>query len=547
MGTNHVQNLTNAYDPSGNITSITDNLASSRTQTLGYDNLNRLNSASGLYGSQSYTYDGVGNRLTRVIGSTTDTYAYSSTANQISTVTTGSNVRSFTYAASGQVTQDVRDPSDTDTFTYNDNGRSVTAKLNGSTVGSYTYNAFEQRVQKVEANGVVVPINNISLSSINLSDVTLNSGSMTSACHAGQTMTDSRRIIELDGLRGVAALIVVVSHYFGEVAHGSRLVTFGWLGVEIFFVLSGFLIGSIILENHAKSNFFGTFYLRRAARIFPIYALTCIATLCLAAATSGHIWSDHPYSSPVYAIFGTNIAMSLIGGGGTWLRPTWTLDVEEQFYLLLPLLIFFTPRRLLPWLLAALWLLATAFRSYFTPANPEAALSLLPCRMDLLLGGVLIALISRQFDASRYLTVLRIIPLASMIALVAISALSPFGLFLILGSAIASIGIASFLLAIINGAPEGARYRSPVLRYFGQISYALYLVHQPVAGVLHGVLLNSAPDIGTFAQLGVTILAIAVSIAIATASWRWLESPILTWARRHKFGVGIPATEPHSV
>lgn len=359
-------------------------------------------------------------------------------------------------------------------------------------------------------------------------------------------MIDGRRIVELDGLRGVAALIVIVSHYFGEVAHGSRLVTFGWLGVEIFFVLSGFLIGSIILENHAKPKFFGIFYLRRAARIFPIYALTCVATLCLAAATSGHIWSDHPYSPPVYAVFGTNIAMSLTGGGGTWLRPTWTLSVEEQFYLLLPLLIFFTPRRLLPWLLVALWLFATAFRIYFTPVNPEAALSLLPCRMDLLLGGVLTALVSRHFDVSRYLKVLRIIPLASMIALVAISALSPFGLFLILGSAIASIGIASFLLAIINGAPEGTRYRSPVLRYFGQISYALYLIHQPIAGILHGVLLNRSPDIGSLAQFGVTILAIVVSIGIATASWKWLESPILTWARRHKFGAGIPVIEPHA-
>lgn len=84
-----------------------------------YDNLNRLNSASGLYGSQSYTYDGVGNRLTRVIGGTTDTYAYSPTANQINTVTTGSNVRTFHYFASGQVSEDIRDPSSDYTFAAN--------------------------------------------------------------------------------------------------------------------------------------------------------------------------------------------------------------------------------------------------------------------------------------------------------------------------------------------------------------------------------------------------------------------------------------------
>lgn len=143
-----IQDLTYGYDVAGNITSITDNQTSARSQTLTYDDLNRLWTASGLYGSQSYTYDGVGNRLTRVIGGTTDTYAYSSTANQVSTITTGSNVRTFTYLNSGQTSDDARDPSNDYTFSYDNNGRSVTAKLNGSAVGSYLYNAFEQRVEK---------------------------------------------------------------------------------------------------------------------------------------------------------------------------------------------------------------------------------------------------------------------------------------------------------------------------------------------------------------------------------------------------------------
>jgi peptidoglycan/LPS O-acetylase OafA/YrhL len=83
------------------------------------------------------------------------------------------------------------------------------------------------------------------------------------------------------------------------------------------------------------------------------------------------------------------------------------------------------------------------------------------------------------------------------------------------------------MLAVMLGAPEGKRYRSPVLRYFGQISYALYLVHQPISGLLHGVLLDSTPDVGTLPQLGVTVLAFAVSVAVAAASWTWLERPIL--------------------
>ncbi|WP_293381800.1 RHS repeat-associated core domain-containing protein [Phenylobacterium sp.] len=155
LGTVAVQNLTNGFDPAGNITAITDAIASGRTQALTYDDLNRLATASGVYGAQSYTYDGVGNRLTRVVGATTDTYAYPSTSNQIATITTGSNVRSFSYLASGQVSGDVRDSSHSYTFVANNNGRNASASLNGSTVGSYVYNALEQRVGKTASGSTI--------------------------------------------------------------------------------------------------------------------------------------------------------------------------------------------------------------------------------------------------------------------------------------------------------------------------------------------------------------------------------------------------------
>ena len=132
-GATTVQNLTNGFDPAGNITFITDAVSSNRSQTIGYDDLNRVASASGIYSAQSYSYDGVGNRLSRTIGATTDTYAYSSTANRISTITTGANVRTFSYLASGQVSGDVRDASHSFTFTANNNGRNASATLNGTT------------------------------------------------------------------------------------------------------------------------------------------------------------------------------------------------------------------------------------------------------------------------------------------------------------------------------------------------------------------------------------------------------------------------------
>lgn len=128
-GTATVQNVTNGFDPSGNITSITDHLASPRSQTLTYDDLSRVATASGAYGAQSYSYDGVGNRLSRNANGLIDTYAYSSISNRLSSITSASgNVRSFTYAASGQVSEDVRDVSDTYTFSANNDRPAVVVR-----------------------------------------------------------------------------------------------------------------------------------------------------------------------------------------------------------------------------------------------------------------------------------------------------------------------------------------------------------------------------------------------------------------------------------
>jgi len=345
-----------------------------------------------------------------------------------------------------------------------------------------------------------------------------------------------KRIPELDGIRGLAALAVVVAHYFGEVPHGLSALTVAWLGVDVFFVLSGFLIGSIILAQRDSPDFFRIFYLKRCARIVPVYAAVCVLTLFAAAMTAGHIWSDVPFSPGVYTIFGANFVMSAGNtAGDVWLRPTWTLDVEEQFYLVLPLLICATPQKLLPSLLAALWGSATVLRLILVPSHPMAALVLFPCRMDFLLAGVMLALLTRSVQLSRYVTALRLSPLIATVALLVLHAAFGANAFTIFGGTIASVGIAGFLGAVICGAPEAARYGSPVLRYFGSISYCLYLVHQPIAGLLHGLLLNSAPDVGSAAAFAVTVLAMAVSIAVAGASWIWLERPILAWAQRYRF------------
>lgn len=342
-----------------------------------------------------------------------------------------------------------------------------------------------------------------------------------------------KRIAELDGLRGFSAILVLLAHYIGETPHGLRFLTLGWVGVDIFFVLSGFLIGGIILDHSAETGFFRWFYFRRITRIQPVYYAIFILTLGAVAVTRGHAWSDEPWSASVYATFTTNIAMAWHNtAGSVWLRPAWTLSVEEQFYIVLPLMIVLLPRKLLVPCLVSLWCIALPLRIALAPAHPFAALTLLPCRMDLLLAGVLLAICYRRYDLTRYLFWLRLAPLICLCLMLGIRLELGERVFLLASNTFASVGIATFILAILLGAPEAARYRGPVLRWFGQISYCLYLVHQPVAGLLHGLLRNQRPDINSPAAIAVTVLAAAVSVALAALSWYFLERPILAWAAR---------------
>lgn len=351
------------------------------------------------------------------------------------------------------------------------------------------------------------------------------------------------RIPELDGIRGLAALAVVLAHYFGEPAHGISALTVGWIGVSVFFVLSGFLIGGIIDENRNAPNFLKVFYVRRGARILPVYFAVCLLTLWAVLLTGGRAWSDTPFSAWVYGVFGQNIALPVWGGGGKWLLPTWTLAVEEQFYLVLPMIFLVAPRRLLAPVLIALWLSAPLVRMAGLD-NPYAALTLLPSRMDLLLSGVLAAMLNARFDLSRHLLTLRLVPLVCAVLLLGLAIFSRIAgsdaALTVLNPSVLGVGVGAFLLSLVHGAPEAKRFGSPILRYFGEISYALYLVHQPMSGLLHGLILGTRPDIGTSAQIAVSLLAVGCSIGIATASWRWLEAPCLAWGRKFRFGEDTP-------
>lgn len=159
--------------------------------------------------------------------------------------------------------------------------------------------------------------------------------------HMSTREDHSSRNPSLDGLRGLAIALVILYHL--------NLVGFGWVGVQLFFVLSGFLITRLLLalrEQPSLGSYLKIFYGRRALRIFPVYYLYLLLLLllwwALPTAQQGPVAEQWRYAASY-----TSNWLGMTGGHQKtyFLDHFWSLPIEEQFYLFWPLLLFFTPRR----------------------------------------------------------------------------------------------------------------------------------------------------------------------------------------------------------
>ena len=362
-----------------------------------------------------------------------------------------------------------------------------------------------------------------------------------------------RRVVALDGLRGLMTIFVVVSHYFGEVPSGLPVLMVGWLAVDMFFVLSGYLVGRLILEKGGASNFLGVFYVRRAYRTLPIYMVSVVAIFGLVGLID-RPWARAETSFPLwsYLTFNQNVFMAAHDTvGHEWLGPTWTMGLEEHFYLVLPFLFLLVPRRRLAGVLCAIGLAAVIARAailLLAPAWWMTTLVFLPTRADVLVCGVLgaLALSGRGADGSgpvRFDLSLRLAAPALLVVACLLKSLDGGqGLvFQVLGPLAVSLACTAFLLALVRGAPEAARFRSPVLRFFGTTSYAVYLTHMPVLGLMHGFVLGAKPDVATPAQWAVTAAALPVCVAVGWLLTRVIEAPISAYGRGWHWRAGASA------
>jgi peptidoglycan/LPS O-acetylase OafA/YrhL len=354
-----------------------------------------------------------------------------------------------------------------------------------------------------------------------------------------------QRVLALDGLRGLLTILVVVAHFFGEVPNGIRGLAFGWFAVSAFFVLSGYLVGGQAIEKIDRANFLFVFYMRRICRTWPIYLLSVGFVFACMSIFDGHPWAQDAKALPLwsYFSFSQNFLMAAHDSSGAyWLTPTWTLTVEEHFYLLVPAMFLLVPRRLLMPACCVAILASLIFRTLVFKAGlmPQmAGLTLLPGVADGLLCGLIAAILIKSpgVNWARYDTLLRS---AAIIALLTTMALKLFGsehntAFYIWSPLVVSIGCAMYILAAVCGSPEGKRLEHKFYRFFGANSYSIYLTHLPVLGLMHGLILDAKPDIATPAQFAVTVAALLVSTLVGWLLTLYVEHPITSYGRTWKW------------
>jgi peptidoglycan/LPS O-acetylase OafA/YrhL len=373
---------------------------------------------------------------------------------------------------------------------------------------------------------------------------------------------DSRgRIPALDGLRAIAVLLVVVTHYYAIVPgpEGSALhdwlqhaFSLGFVGVDLFFVLSGFLIGGIVLDHRESTSLLSAFYARRFFRIVPLYLLL-LASFFICREIPGLGQTNHGlyFNSSVpewsYLCFGQNIAMTVQRDiGPYWIGASWSLAVEEQFYLIAPLALLRLTRRQIA--IGCLVLIAASpllrMVALDRAQNNLAAVFLLPTHADGLLWGILCAIIVRtpaameQLRQRRSALVALIAALGVIAVLYTIRRFAPDSRQMALGGySVLSALFAALVLYVMN-APDTVLARALSVRpltAIGLTSYFIYLFHTPIWYSLHWIFRGKPPSHLSWTGGAITCAAFAMTLLLSWVSWRWFEAPLLRLGRRFSY------------
>jgi peptidoglycan/LPS O-acetylase OafA/YrhL len=340
-----------------------------------------------------------------------------------------------------------------------------------------------------------------------------------------------------DGLRGIAILAVLLYHCHPRLqgTFVEKFIVWGWTGVSLFFVLSGFLITGIILDSGSAPRFYSNFYARRFLRIWPVYwLLLFLHYFFFPLIFSGYRWMRHDVTAAPWLfllLFVQNLWPVTLPGA---IGPTWSLAIEEQFYLFwTPIVRSIPPRWLLltaSAMLAASPLVRLFWGNRFTPTNTLT-------HLDGLAIGSLVAI------------ALRVLPWPPAVwkrisrAALAVGA-AGVALMLNHGSAftdtLLAVGFGGILLAALLGQTarptlycRALSFRP--LSFVGKISYGLYLTHILVFSLLGNYVDKPLEHFGIPGNLAIVAIRLAVSIGVAGLIWVGFEKPILNLKRYFSF------------
>lgn len=341
----------------------------------------------------------------------------------------------------------------------------------------------------------------------------------------------SRYIVPLDGIRAVAVGMVLLHH----VSYG--YVPGGFLGVDLFFVLSGFLITGLLVREYSESGSIrlDLFYERRLYRILPpVLVLLVLVSVFYSWLKVSDYWEQDYWTSVLSVLF---FLANLVPGGLGPLVATWSLAIEEQFYLIWPVVLIFHLNRvwwrarLIPLLLSVL-MFGSLLRTWLwlLGVNPWFLYRFTPTRLDgLLLGGIAALVVDGVLvrQVIRRLSDFRV-PESILFSLVALlPGFRRTAAFLYWGGfAVFAFLFAILVLCIVNETQKRwylSMLVSAPLVWLGKRSYGIYLYHLPIFSLLEP--LRTLHSVGNFVLI--SILRIAVVLVFAELSYRWIETPIL--------------------
>jgi peptidoglycan/LPS O-acetylase OafA/YrhL len=359
----------------------------------------------------------------------------------------------------------------------------------------------------------------------------------------------------LEGIRGYGFLFVFCGHYFlpGQLAHPgtvrlkllTALSSLGLFAVPAFFVLSGYLIGGILYDTRHREGYFRVFYTRRILRVFPVYYVTLLAILAFYAIrgipANYLFWTHFLYIQNLFPGYAHRI------GGPVSTIHFWSLAVEEQFYLLWPLVVWLFPDRRKLMGIATMLIVFSGTLRLAAPllwSSPKAILWFTPTRVDAVLLGVMLGLIRQDTIYERIKPLAKWIVLAGGATAISLAIWQGEGWSKTYLGEEVWIPLVNFTaVAIIIAVMEENSLLNRAcsqrwICWLGSLSYSLYVFHLTFSPYFMNSLTPRLAQHmrNSFAVLAAGILAFALTVLLSILSYRLIEGPIINLKGRMRYG-----------